>query len=109
MKFPCRRHPDSPAILIAGYNHCEVCSREMEREVLIKWCQHVKPEFTRKHILDTLEAMFATRDFGFSTLPVRYPRFKRAMKKPKKNDFGFVLSQAEYLQKAFLTFIKGGT
>lgn len=107
MKFHCRRHPDSPAVLIAGYNHCEVCSREMEREVLVKWCQHVKPEFTRKHIMGVLGEMFGVSDFGFSTFSALYSAFPRATKKPKKNDFGFVLSQATYLQDAFLKFIKG--
>ncbi len=105
MEFQCRRHPESPAILIAGYNHCEICSREMERETLVKWCQHVKPEFTRKHVLEILTNMFRTPDFGFSTFPELYQMFPRAMKKPKKNDFGFVLSQAVYLQNAFLKFI----
>jgi hypothetical protein len=108
MKFPCRRHLESPAVLIAGYNHCEICSRDMEREILVKWCQHVKPEFTRGHILKVLGEMFGTVDFGFSTFPALYPMFPRAIKKPKKNDFGFILSQTEYLQRAFLTFIKGG-
>jgi hypothetical protein len=79
----------------------------MEREVLVKWCQHVKPEFTRKHIVEVLGKMFGVVDYGFSTFSALYPMFPRATRKPKKNDFGFVLSQAEYLQKAFLTFIKG--
>ena len=105
MRYPCRRHPDSQSILVAGYNHCEICSREMEREVMLKWCQHVKPEWTRKHILGSLTDLFGTSDFGFSTFPAIYSRFPRAMKKPKKNDFGFVLSQATYLQGAFLKFI----
>jgi hypothetical protein len=104
----CNRHPDRDAILVAGYNHCPECSREMEREIIIRWAQHSKPELTRTHTLKILTAMFGASDFGFSTFPALYQMFPRATKKPKKNDFGFILSQAEYLQKAFLSFIKGG-
>jgi hypothetical protein len=106
-QFYCNKHPEVEAVLISGNCHCPPCSRELDREVLIKWAIQVKPALTRKHAVEILGKMFGTPDFGFSTFPVLYDRFPRKVhKRVTRGSFGFVVSQLDYFQEAFLSYCK---
>lgn len=105
MTFRCSRHPEAEAVLVSGYNYCIECSRALEREIILQWAHHIKPECTWEKTLKILQQMFGSATFGLSDFPRLYAKTARIMMQARKGDFGFVEPQSVYLQKAFLEFI----
>jgi hypothetical protein len=98
----CDLHPEHEMILLCGYKMCVGCSRGMERNTMLSWIAELHLGLSVYKLSKYLAEMMGSYDYGFSTFPKLYNRFPRGHRSKKGN---FSVSQKDYLQSAFVSYI----
>ncbi len=101
----CHFHPDRQAVYSGGYSRCIECAGQLDRDIIDAWIMNLDLGLSLEIVRKILTVLFGTSDYRFSAFNRLYDRFDRG--KWLSVQEGYQIPQMEYIQNAFLKFIKG--